>query len=65
LTSRDRRPATQQLDRTRASDTERDAAVERLQVAFADGRLASTEFAERMRSALTARTPQITSTRSR
>ena len=46
----------QQLDQTRASDAERDAAAERLQVAFAEGRLADTEFDQRMRSALTART---------
>ncbi|HEV8277662.1 MAG TPA: DUF1707 domain-containing protein [Streptosporangiaceae bacterium] len=46
----------EQLDRTLASDAERDAAAERLQVAFAEGRLADTEFDHRMRSALTART---------
>ena len=46
----------QQLDRTLASDAERDAAAERLQVAFADGRLTDSEFDQRMRSALTART---------
>jgi len=46
----------EQLDRTLASDAERDAAAERLQVAFAEGRLADTEFDQRMRSALTART---------
>lgn len=46
----------QELDHTRASDAERDAAAERLQVAFAEGRLADTEFDQRMRSALTART---------
>jgi hypothetical protein len=40
----------------RASDKERDAAVERLQVAFAEGRIDDREFDERMRSALTART---------
>lgn len=40
----------------RASDSERDAAVERLQVAFAEGRIDDQEFDERMRSALTART---------
>lgn len=40
----------------RASDKERDAAVERLQVAFAEGRIDDQEFDERMRSALTART---------
>ena len=46
----------QQLDQTRASDAERDAAAERLQVAFAEGRLTDSEFNQRMRSALTART---------
>jgi len=46
----------QQLDHTLASDTERDAAAERLQVAFAEGRLTDSEFDQRMRSALTART---------
>jgi hypothetical protein len=40
----------------RASDQERDATVQRLQVAFAEGRLADGEFDERMRSALAART---------
>jgi hypothetical protein len=40
----------------RASDKERDAAVERLKVAFAEGRIDDQEFDERMRSALTART---------
>lgn len=40
----------------RASDKERDAAVERLQVAVAEGRIDDQEFDERMRSALTART---------
>jgi hypothetical protein len=46
----------QELDQTRASDAERDAATERLQVAFAEGRLNDSEFDQRMRSALTART---------
>jgi len=46
----------QELDRTLASDGERDAAAERLQVAFAEGRLTDSEFDQRMRSALTART---------
>jgi hypothetical protein len=46
----------QELDRTLASDAERDAAAERLQVAFAEGRLTDSEFDQRMRSALTART---------
>jgi hypothetical protein len=40
----------------RASDQERDATVQRLQVAFAEGRLADGEFDERMRAALAART---------
>jgi len=46
----------QELDQTRASDAERDAATERLQVAFAEGRLNDSEFDQRMRSALTALT---------
>ena len=41
---------------TRASDRERDAVVQRVQDAFADGRLDDTEFDERTRAALTART---------
>lgn len=40
----------------RASDAERDAAVGRLQVAFAEGRLTDEEFDDRMRLALAART---------
>ena len=40
----------------RASDRERDAVVQRVQQAFADGRLDDGEFDERMRAALTART---------
>jgi hypothetical protein len=40
----------------RASDQERDAAVQRLQAAFAEGRLDDGEFDERMRAALAART---------
>jgi hypothetical protein len=40
----------------RASDRERDAVVQRVQEAFAEGRLDDTEFDERMRAALTART---------
>jgi len=40
----------------RASDRERDAVVQRIQQAFAEGRLDDTEFDERMRTALTART---------
>lgn len=45
-----------ELDRTLASDAERDQAAARLQTAFAEGRLNDTEFDERMRAALTART---------
>ena len=45
-----------ELDSVRASDSERDAAVGRLQAAFAEGRLNDAEFDERMRTALTART---------
>jgi Domain of unknown function (DUF1707) len=40
----------------RASDRERDVAVQRLQVAFAEGRIDDQEFDERMRAALVART---------
>ena len=40
----------------RASNTERDAAAGQLQDAFAEGRLDDTEFDERMRAALTAKT---------
>jgi hypothetical protein len=40
----------------RASDRERDDAVQRLQTAFAEGRLDDREFDERMRAALAART---------
>jgi hypothetical protein len=39
----------------RASDQDRDAAVQRLQVAFAEGRLTDDEFDHRMRAALAAR----------
>jgi DUF1707 SHOCT-like domain len=39
----------------RASDRERDAAVQRLQSAFTEGRIDDQEFDERMRAALTAR----------
>jgi hypothetical protein len=39
----------------RASDQDRDATVQRLQVAFAEGRLTDGEFDERMRTALAAR----------
>ena len=45
-----------ETDSVRASDSERDAAASRLQGAFAEGRLGDTEFDERMRAALTART---------
>ncbi len=41
---------------TRASDRERDAVVQRVQDAFAEGRLDDTEFDVRTRAALTART---------
>jgi Domain of unknown function (DUF1707) len=40
----------------RVSDRERDVVVQRVQTAFAEGRLDDTEFDERMRAALTART---------
>jgi Domain of unknown function (DUF1707) len=40
----------------RASDQERDETVQRLQLAFAEGRLTDVEFDERMRAALAART---------
>jgi len=53
------RSPTAEADRTpavRASDRERDAVVQRVQQAFAEGRLDDTEFDERMRAALTART---------
>src|SRR5271156_4860996 len=40
----------------RASDRERDAALQRIQQAFAEGRLDDAEFDERMRAVLTART---------
>jgi hypothetical protein len=41
---------------TRASDRDRDAVVQRVQDAFAEGRLDDAEFDERMRAALNART---------
>ena len=41
---------------TRASDRERDAVLQRVQQAFAEGRLDDAEFDERMRAALVART---------
>jgi uncharacterized protein DUF1707 len=50
------RDETPQAPGMRASDQERDAAVQRLQVAFAEGRLDDQEFDERMRAALAART---------
>ena len=50
------RDETPQAPSMRASDQERDATVQRLQVAFAEGRLADQEFDERMRAALAART---------
>lgn len=40
----------------RASDQDRDAVVQRLQVAFGEGRLTDEEFDDRMRAALAART---------
>jgi SAM-dependent methyltransferase len=43
-------------DLARASDRERDAVVQRVQDAFAEGRLDDAEFDERSRAALTART---------
>ena len=45
-----------QVPAIRASDAERDAATQRLQEAFAEGRLDDAEFDERMRTALSART---------
>ena len=50
------REESSQAPSMRASDQERDATVQRLQVAFAEGRLADGEFDERMRAALSART---------
>jgi Domain of unknown function (DUF1707) len=50
------REATPRPSHLRASDQERDATVQRLQVAFAEGRLNDGEFDERMRAALAART---------
>ena len=41
---------------TRVSDSERDAVLQRVQAAFAEGRLDDAEFDQRMRAALTART---------
>ncbi|HTT54361.1 MAG TPA: DUF1707 domain-containing protein [Streptosporangiaceae bacterium] len=48
--------AGRQAPAIRASDRERDAAIQRLQQAFAEGRLDDGEFDQRMRTALTART---------
>jgi hypothetical protein len=47
---------TERAPATRASDRERDAVLQRVQQAFAEGRLDDAEFDERMRAALTART---------
>ena len=62
-TDADLAPSVRNLDRAggvtaspRASNADRDAAVTRLQDAFGDGRLDDTEFDERMRAALTAKT---------
>src|SRR5215469_9910757 len=55
----DRDPVTRASGRdpvTRASDRERDAVLQRVQQALAEGRLDDAEFDERMRSALTALT---------
>ena len=49
-------PEMQGTPATRASDRERDAAIQHMQDAFAEGRLDDTEFDERTRAALTART---------
>jgi len=48
--------AASQAPAIRASDRERDAATQRLQEAFAEGRLDDAEFDQRMRTALSART---------
>jgi Domain of unknown function (DUF1707) len=48
--------AAAQAPAIRASDRERDAATLRLQEAFAEGRLDDSEFDQRMRTALLART---------
>lgn len=47
-------PARQEAPAMRASDRDRDEATERLQTAFAEGRLDDAEFDLRMRAALTA-----------
>jgi Domain of unknown function (DUF1707) len=49
-------PASAHSRAIRASDQDREAVVQRLQAAFAEGRLDDEEFDERMRAALTART---------
>ena len=49
-------PPANQVPAIRASDRERDAATQRLQEAFAEGRLDDGEFDQRMRTALSART---------
>jgi hypothetical protein len=57
--AQDQAPATDQVpasDQVRASDQERDVVLQRVQQAFAEGRLDDGEFDERMRAALTART---------
>src|SRR5215469_6991327 len=55
----DRDPVTRASGRdpvTRASDRERDAVLQRVQQAFAEGRLDDAEFDERMRATLAAKT---------
>jgi len=49
-------PETEPSRPVRASDQDREAVVQRLQAAFAEGRLDDDEFDQRMRAALTART---------
>ena len=49
-------PGTAGSTALRASDRERDTVVQRVQQAFAEGRLDDAEFDERMRAALVART---------
>lgn len=50
------RPAPRGRRAVRASDLERESAVQRLQSAFAEGRLDDVDFEQRTRAALTART---------
>lgn len=50
------RPSPRGRGAVRASELERDRAVQRLQAAFAEGRLDDVDFEQRMRTALTART---------